>query len=132
MSEQIAAPRIAVLIPCYNEATPIGQVVADFKAALPDAVIYVYDNNSTDDTVKNAKAAGAVVCHEPQQGKGNVVRRMFADVEADIYVMVDGDNTYEAAAVPKLIAKLRDDKIIEVENRRVRFLDVDAVSGACS
>ncbi|MEO1639622.1 MAG: glycosyltransferase family 2 protein [Pseudomonadota bacterium] len=119
MSEQIAAPRIAVLIPCYNEATPIGQVVADFKAALPDAVIYVYDNNSTDDTVKNAKAAGAVVRHEPQQGKGNVVRRMFADVEADIYVMVDGDNTYEAAAAPKLIAKLCDETLDMVSGCRV-------------
>ncbi|MEM8537649.1 MAG: glycosyltransferase family 2 protein [Pseudomonadota bacterium] len=119
MSDQIAKPRIAVLIPCYNEATPIAQVVTDFKAALPDAVIYVYDNNSTDQTVTNAKAAGAVVRHEPQQGKGNVVRRMFADVEADIYVMVDGDNTYEAAAAPKLIAKLREDALDMVSGCRV-------------
>ena len=119
MSQRSDALRIAVLIPCYNEAQPIAQVVTDFRAALPDAVIYVYDNNSTDETVKNAQGAGAIVRTEPQQGKGNVVRRMFADVEADIYVMVDGDNTYEAAAAPALVAKLRDETLDMVSGCRV-------------
>lgn len=119
MPKQTDAARIAVLIPCYNEATPIAQVVADFRAALPDAVIYVYDNNSTDQTVKNAKDAGAIVRSEPQQGKGNVVRRMFADIDADIYVMVDGDNTYEAAAAPALVAKLQDETLDMVSGCRV-------------
>jgi glycosyltransferase involved in cell wall biosynthesis len=100
------APRIAVLIPCFNEAAAIGTVVADFRAALPGAVIHVYDNNSTDGTAAAARAAGAVVRHEALQGKGNVVRRMFADVEADIYVLVDGDDTYEAAAAPRMVALL--------------------------
>ena len=112
-------PRTAVLIPCYNEAVAIGQVVADFKAALPDATIYVYDNNSSDDTAAVAAAAGAVVRHEPQQGKGNVVRRMFADIDADIYVMVDGDNTYEAAAAPRLIARLQAEMLDMVSGCRV-------------
>ena len=93
----ITTPRVAVLLPCYNEAAAIAQTVADFRAALPDATIYVYDNNSTDKTVEVAAAAGAIVRTERMQGKGNVVRRMFADVEADIYVMADGDATYEAA-----------------------------------
>ena len=88
--------RLAVLIPCFNEETAIAQVVADFRAALPEATIYVYDNNSTDNTVEVARAAGAVVRRETHQGKGHVVRRMFADVEADIYVLVDGDATYDA------------------------------------
>src|SRR5262249_47959242 len=82
---------IAVLVPCYNEEVTIGKVVTDFRSALPEAAIYVYDNNSCDRTADNACAAGAVVRREQQQGKGNVVRRMFADVEADIYVLVDGD-----------------------------------------
>jgi len=94
---------IAVLVPCYNEEAAIEKVVQDFRAALPMAVVYVYDNNSADDTVEVARRAGAVVRSEPLQGKGNVVRRMFADIEADIYVMVDGDDTYEAAAAPRLI-----------------------------
>jgi glycosyltransferase involved in cell wall biosynthesis len=98
--------QIAVLIPCYNEATTIGKVVADFRAALPNALIYVYDNNSTDGTEEEAQAAGAIVRSEVLQGKGNVVRRMFADVEADIYVLVDGDDTYDAASVPMLIEML--------------------------
>ena len=88
--------RLAVLVPCYNEETAIAEVVADFRAALPEATIYVYDNNSTDRTVEVARAAGAVVRRESHQGKGNVVRRMFADIEADIYVLVDGDATYDA------------------------------------
>lgn len=98
-----ADPSIAVLVPCYNEEAAIEQVVRDFRAALPDAVVYVYDNNSSDRTVEVARAAGAVVRTETLQGKGHVVRRMFADIEADIYVMVDGDDTYEAAAAPRLV-----------------------------
>lgn len=102
---------VAVLIPCYNEETAIGKTVADFRAALPDAVIYVYDNNSTDGTVKAARAAGAVVRNEAHQGKGNVVRRMFADVDADIYVLVDGDATYDAPSAPAMLSDL-------IENHR--------------
>ncbi len=112
-------PKIAVLIPCYNEAKPIAHVVQDFRAALPDAEIYVYDNNSTDDTAAVARDAGAIVRVETQQGKGNVVRRMFADIEADIYVMVDGDNTYEAKVSPALIDKLRDETLDMVSGCRV-------------
>src|SRR5215475_347422 len=88
--------RIAVLVPCYNEEAAIARVVADFRACLPEAVVYVYDNNSTDRTVEVAAAAGALVRRETHQGKGNVVRRMFADVEAEVYVLVDGDATYDA------------------------------------
>lgn len=104
--QALSALRVAVLVPCYNEETAIAPVVRDFQAALPDARIYVYDNNSTDRTMEVARAAGAIVRSEPQQGKGNVVRRMFADVEADVYVLVDGDNTYEAAAAPSMIDRL--------------------------
>jgi Glycosyl transferase family 2 len=109
-------PRItaAVLIPCYNEETSIGKVIADFRAALPDATIYVYDNNSTDRTVTVARAAGALVRTETLQGKGHVVRRMFADIEADIYVLVDGDDTYDARAAPamtKLLLERRLDMV---------------------
>ena len=93
-------PRIAVLVPCYNEEVAIPKVVADFRAALPDATIYVYDNNSRDRTVEAARAAGAVVRRERLQGKGHVVRRMFADIEADLYVLVDGDDTYDAERRP--------------------------------
>ncbi len=96
--------RIAVLVPCYNEEAAITTVVRDFKAALPDAVIYVYDNNSRDQTVARAREAGAVVRLETRQGKGNVVRRMFADIEADIYVLVDGDDTYDATAAAAMVA----------------------------
>ena len=88
--------RIAVLVPCYNEAQTIQKVVTDWKTVLPDAVVYVYDNNSTDDTAAIARAAGAVVRSEPQQGKGNVVRSMFQDIDAECYIMVDGDDTYPA------------------------------------
>ncbi|HAX78237.1 MAG TPA: glycosyl transferase, partial [Cyanobacteria bacterium UBA11372] len=95
--------RIAVLLPCRNEGLTIAQVVAGFQAALPEAKIYVYDNRSTDNTAEQAAAAGAIVRYERIPGKGNVVRRMFADIEADIYVMADGDNTYEAPAVRRLI-----------------------------
>lgn len=111
-------PRVAILLPCYNEAAAIGQTIADFRAALPGATIYVYDNNSSDGTAEIARAAGAVVRTERMQGKGHVVRRMFADVEADIYVMADGDATYEAAAAPGLIALLRDEQLDMVVGAR--------------
>ena len=97
---------IAVLLPCYNEAATIGQVVSEFRTALPDAKIYVYDNNSTDGTALKAMLAGATVVRERRQGKGHVVRRMFADIEADVYLMVDGDGTYDAASAPRLITRL--------------------------
>lgn len=112
------APRIAVLIPCFNEEAAIGKVVADFRAALPGATIHVYDNNSTDRTAEVARAAGAIVRNETLQGKGNVVRRMFADVEADIYVLVDGDDTYEAAAAPRMVALLREQGLDMVTGAR--------------
>ncbi len=112
-------PRIAVLVPCYNEEASIEAVVRDFKEALPTATIYVYDNNSKDRTSEIAKAAGAVVRREPLQGKGNVVRRMFADIEADVYVMVDGDDTYHAPSAGKLVAKLLDEKLDMVNGARV-------------
>lgn len=98
--------RIAVLIPCYNEAVTIATVVRDFAQHLPEADIYVYDNNSNDDTAVVAAAAGAIVRLEPLQGKGNVVRRMFADIDADAYVLVDGDDTYDAASAPRLVTHL--------------------------
>ena len=101
--------RIAVLIPCYNEEQSIAKVVRDFRAALSDAEIYVYDNASGDRTAEVAREAGATVRFEPIRGKGNVVRRMFADVDADVYVLVDGDDTYEAAAAPKLVERLLTD-----------------------
>jgi glycosyltransferase involved in cell wall biosynthesis len=110
---------IAVLIPCYNEEAAVGRVVADFRAALPQAAIYVYDNNSRDRTIAVATAAGAVVRSEPLQGKGNVVRRMFADIEADVYVLVDGDDTYHAASAPQLVARLLDDQLDMVNAARV-------------
>lgn len=98
--------KIAVLIPCYNESQTIEKVVTDFKRALPDAVIYVYDNNSTDNTAEIAAAAGAVVKHEYQQGKGNVIRRMFRDIDAQCYLMVDGDDTYPAEFAPEMAVKV--------------------------
>ena len=103
---RLADLRIAVLIPCYNEAAAIGRVIAGFRQVLPQARILVFDNNSTDDTVALARAAGAETRHVQRQGKGNVVRRMFADVEADLYLLVDGDATYDAASAPRLIEKL--------------------------
>jgi glycosyltransferase involved in cell wall biosynthesis len=111
--------RIAVLIPCYNEAIAIAGVVSAFLAALPDAVVHVWDNNSTDGTVEAARAAGAVVGLERLQGKGNVVRRMFAEVDADIYVLVDGDGTYEAAAAPAMVQRLRAGRLDMVTGTRV-------------
>jgi glycosyltransferase involved in cell wall biosynthesis len=99
-------PRIAVLIPCYNESATIGTVVKDFRRFLPGAAVYVYDNNSSDGTRQVARRAGARVFTEAYQGKGSVVRRMFADIDADIYVMVDGDGTYDAASAPRLVREL--------------------------
>lgn len=113
------APRIAVLIPCRNEAPTIAGVVADFRAALPEAAIYVYDNESSDDTALRAAAAGAIVRHESYPGKGSVMRRMFADVEADVYVLVDGDGTYGASAVPAMVAMLWERSLDLVNGNRV-------------
>ena len=115
----MASPAIAVLLPCYNEETAIAQTVAGFRAALPDAVIYVYDNNSRDRTVEVARAAGAVVRCERMQGKGNVVRRMFADIDADIYVMADGDATYDAASAGKLVERMVEEQLDMVVGSRV-------------
>lgn len=111
-------PRIAVLVPCLNEEAAIGKVVADFRAALPEAVIFVYDNGSSDRTAQFAREAGAVVRTEPLKGKGNVVRRMFADVEADIYVMVDGDDTYHAPSAPALVQHLIEHSLDMVNGAR--------------
>ncbi len=110
---------VAVLIPCYNEERAIAKVVADFRASLPEATIYVYDNNSTDGTDAAAKAAGAVVRREGHQGKGYVVRRMFNDVEADIYILVDGDATYDAPSASRMIEKLLADRLDMVVATRV-------------
>ena len=116
-------PTVAILLPCYNEEAAIGQTVAGFRAALPGATIYVYDNNSRDATVERARAAGAIVRAERVQGKGAVVRRMFADVDADIYVMADGDATYDAASAPALVARLLDERLDMVVGARVTEAD---------
>lgn len=105
------AQKTAVIIPCYNEGKAIAKVVKDFKKVLPEAEIYVYDNNSDDDTAVQARRAGAIVRREPRQGKGNVVRRMFADIEADIYVMSDGDETYDIKKTPLLVKELRENNL---------------------
>ncbi|HVE05266.1 MAG TPA: glycosyltransferase family 2 protein [Rhizomicrobium sp.] len=110
---------IAVILPCYNEEAAIGKTVRDFHAALPGAKIYVYDNNSRDQTAAVAREAGAIVRTELRQGKGNVMRRMFADVEADIYVLADGDDTYDASVAPALIKKLVEEGLDIVTGRRV-------------
>ena len=114
---------IAVLVPCYNEAASIAHVVADFAAGIPGATVYVYDNNSSDLTAEVAETAGAVVRHESMQGKGNVVRRMFADVDADVYILVDGDNTYEAAAAPEMVRLLVNNQLDMVTATRVTEQD---------
>ena len=98
--------KVAVLVPCYNESKTIAKVIADFKYVLPEAVIYVYNNNSTDGTDKLAEKAGAMVRYEFQQGKGNVIRRMFAEIDAECYVMVDGDDTYPAEAACEMVDKV--------------------------
>jgi glycosyltransferase involved in cell wall biosynthesis len=113
--------RVAVLIPCLNEAVTIGKVVADFRRNLEDAVIYVYDNNSTDGTAEVAATAGAVVRRETLQGKGHVIRRMFADIEADAYVLVDGDDTYDADAAPEMVCLLLDGQHDMVNGRRLEI-----------
>jgi hypothetical protein len=118
MTERTTSERIAVLIPCYNEELSIEKVIRDFRQALPEAVIYVYDNNSRDRTCDVARAAGALIGFETMQGKGNVVRRMFADIEADVYVIVDGDDTYDAAAAPSLVTILLDHQLDMVNARR--------------
>ena len=114
-----ARPHLAVLIPCYNEALTIRKVVGDFRAALPSAVIFVYDNKSTDGTMLAAREAGAIVRRETLQGKGNVVRRMFADVDAEIYVLVDGDDTYDASAAPEMVRSLIEQQLDMVNGARV-------------
>src|SRR5689334_24656218 len=112
-------PRVAVLVPCFNEEAAVGKVVRDFRAALPEAAIYVYDNNSADQTINVARAAGAVVRRETRQGKGHVVRRMFADIDADVYVLVDGDDTYEVSAAGMLVHHLLDQSLDFVNAARI-------------
>jgi glycosyltransferase involved in cell wall biosynthesis len=110
---------VAVLVPCFNEELTVGKTVAAFREALPSATIYVYDNNSTDRTNDFARAAGAVVRSEPRQGKGNVVRRMFADIDADIFVLVDGDATYDAEAAPRMVRRVIEENLDFVNGARV-------------
>ncbi|MFM0308876.1 glycosyltransferase family 2 protein [Paraburkholderia sp. RL17-383-BIF-A] len=119
MSEKIASPHIAVAIPCYNEVRTISIVITDFQQSLPNAEIIALDNNSTDGTAEAARAAGARVIAVPLQGKGNVVRRMFADVDADVFVMVDGDATYDAAAAPMLVSYLLENGLDMVVGSRL-------------
>ena len=112
-------PQVAILVPCFNEAVAIGAVVRDFRAALPGAAVYVYDNNSSDGTAEAARRAGAVVRREGLQGKGHVIRRMFADIEADLYVLVDGDDTYHAASAPDMVRLALADGLDMVNGMRV-------------
>src|SRR3954452_10036351 len=116
---ETAQPRIAVLVPCFNEEAAVATVVADFRNALPSAEIYVYDNNSSDRTGALAVEAGARVRSERRQGKGHVVRRMLADIDADIYVLVDGDATYDAQSAPRMIETLRSERLDMVVGVRV-------------
>ncbi len=120
---EFAGIRIAVLIPCYNEAVAIPAVVAGFRAALPGAAIFVYDNNSKDGTAEAARAAGAIVRRERLQGKGQVIRRMFADVDADAYVLVDGDATYDPASAPDMLRLLLDERLDMVNGARVTEIE---------
>lgn len=113
------APEVAVLVPCFNEGTTVPKVVRDFKRALGDPRVYVYDNNSTDDTVAQARRAGAIVRSERASGKGNVIRRMFADIEADVYFIVDGDDTYDASCAPMLLDYMLANNLDMVNGRRV-------------
>ncbi len=119
MADEFNGLEIAVLVPCYNEEIAIPRVVEDFRKALPSAKIYVYDNASTDRTAEVAARAGAIVGHEPFPGKGNVMRRMFSDIDADIYVLVDGDDTYDAQAAPDLVRALLDRQLDMVNGARV-------------
>jgi glycosyltransferase involved in cell wall biosynthesis len=114
---------IAILVPCHNEEVTIANVVRDFRAQMPHAAVYVYDNNSTDNTAQIAADAGAIVRKETQQGKGHVVRRMFSDVEASVFVLVDGDDTYDAASVGKLVDTLLSEHVDTVNARRVSNMD---------
>jgi glycosyltransferase involved in cell wall biosynthesis len=114
-----AVPRVAVLIPCHDEEVAIPRVVAGFRSALPAATVYVYDNNSTDRTAEAALAAGAVLRRETRQGKGNVVRRMFADIDADVYLLVDGDDTYDPAAAPAMVRLLLEQRLDMVTGVRI-------------
>jgi glycosyltransferase involved in cell wall biosynthesis len=114
-----SSPRVAVLVPCFNEEAAVATVVAGFRKALPSAQIYVFDNNSTDRTAAVAREAGAEVRRERKQGKGHVVRRMFTDVDADIYVLVDGDATYDAPSAPRMIEKLVNEHLDMVVGLRV-------------
>jgi glycosyltransferase involved in cell wall biosynthesis len=115
----VCSHEVAVLVPCFNEELTVGKTVAAFREALPSATIYVYDNNSTDRTNDIARAAGAVVRSEPRQGKGNVVRRMFADIDADIFVLVDGDATYDAEAAPRMVRRAIEENLDFVNGARV-------------
>ena len=121
------APRVAVLVPCHNEEHTVGTVVNDFAAALPGAAIYVYDNRSSDATAERAAAAGAIVRREPRAGKGNVMRRMFSDIDADVYVMVDGDATYDAADAPAMVDMLVQENLDMVVGCRRPVAEDDAV-----
>jgi glycosyltransferase involved in cell wall biosynthesis len=118
-ARETPAPTVAIIVPCYNEALTIADIVRDFRAVLPHAQVYVFDNNSTDNTAQVARNAGAIVRNVAAQGKGSVVRRMFADIEADAYVMVDGDNTYDASVAPQLIGRLLDEGMDMLVGSRV-------------
>jgi glycosyltransferase involved in cell wall biosynthesis len=119
MTDEFDRLEIAVLIPCYNEEVAIPRVIRDFRAALPHAKIYVYDNESTDRTAEAAAREGAIVGYEPFPGKGNVMRRMFSDIDADVYVLVDGDDTYDAQVAPELVRTLLDKQLDMVNGARV-------------
>ena len=120
------APEIAVVIPCFNEAPSIAKVVKDFSAAVPSATVYVFDNNSTDDTADIARDAGATVISSPLRGKGNVIRHMSSVLDADIYVLADGDDTYKAEAAPSLVEKFRREELDMLVGTRLTDFDVDA------
>jgi glycosyltransferase involved in cell wall biosynthesis len=119
----VEKPHVAILIPCRDEAAAIAKVIQDFKEALPDATVFVYDNQSSDNTAELAIEAGAIVRHETLPGKGNVVRRMFADIEADVYVLVDGDDTYDARGAPAMINKLEQDCLDMIVGTRIASSD---------
>jgi len=126
MTDPRPEPRIAVILPCYNEEAAIAETVRGFRSALPQATVYVFDNNSGDRTMACAREAGAVVRSETRQGKGHVVRRMFADVDADIYVLADGDGTYESADAPSLVARLRGEQLDMVVGSRLTTYEGEA------
>lgn len=125
-TERLSGKRLAVLVPCYNEELTIERVVRDFQAVLPQATVFVYDNNSKDETSARAARAAAVVRNVRHQGKGNVVRRMFADIEADLYVLVDGDDTYDAASAPAMIERLLSDQLDMVVGTRFGAFEKEA------